>query len=53
VLIGRGQHMIVPRGTTAFEAGDRVLVLASDSALRALRAEIAPGPPRDSLPSPA
>jgi cell volume regulation protein A len=53
VLIGRGQHMIVPRGTTAFEAGDRVLVLASDSALRALRAEIAPASPRDSLPSPA
>lgn len=52
VLIGRGQRMIVPRGTTAFEAGDRVLVLASDSALRALRAEIAPAPPRDSLPSP-
>jgi len=42
VLIGRGSHMIIPRGTTFFEAGDKVLVLASDSTLKALRAEISP-----------
>lgn len=43
VLIGRGATMVVPRGTTAFEPEDRVLVLASDSALRTLRTEVNPG----------
>lgn len=44
VLISRGSDFLVPGGSTVLEAGDRLLVLADNAALAAVKATVGPGP---------
>lgn len=41
VLIGRGQHFVVPRGATAIEEGDTLLLLSDREGLDEVRAIVA------------
>ena len=47
VLIQRGAQQLVPTGSTHLQAGDRLLVLADDNALAALRDRLRPEADRD------